>query len=195
MPGKGQRARAAIVEVASDLFYRQGYGATSYADIAVRTGFGKGNIHYYFNSKEELLKAVAEMRMEKYRKLLEQWSLECGPPYDCLERIVSLFEKNAGDLAKYGCPIGTLNDELGKNNPELQEEARQMMDIFLRWLEARFRALLPPDEARDHAEQLLAMAQGAALLAHAYRDPGLVKRQADAARHWLSKICENEPHA
>jgi AcrR family transcriptional regulator len=41
MPVKEQHSRTAIVEAARDLFYHQGYGATSYADIAKQTGLGK----------------------------------------------------------------------------------------------------------------------------------------------------------
>ena len=36
-------------------------------------------------AKEELLKAVVEHRVESIRGLLEEWSLDCGTPYDCLE--------------------------------------------------------------------------------------------------------------
>ena len=190
MPDKGQRAKTAIIEAARDLFYHQGYGATSYADIAQETGFGKGNIHYYFNSKEDILRAVTQARMQMFKNVLQEWSLECGTPYDCLERFVDLLANNAENLSKFGCPIGTLNDELGKTNAALQEEARQMFDLFLRWLEARFKALFPPKQAREHAEHLLIMAQGISVLAHAYNDPALVKRQSKIVRRWLKDICK-----
>ncbi|HHI71012.1 MAG TPA: TetR/AcrR family transcriptional regulator, partial [Rhodobacteraceae bacterium] len=55
---KGIHAREAITEAARRLFYQKGYGATSYADIAEVTGYGKGNIHYYFKSKNDILNAV-----------------------------------------------------------------------------------------------------------------------------------------
>ena len=190
MAAKQQHSRNAIVEAARDLFYHQGYDATSYADISERTGLGKGNIHYYFNAKEALLKAVAEHRVERIRGLLEEWSLDCGTPYDCLERFITMFERNAEDLANYGCPMGTLNDELGKNHRELQSSTREMFDLFLRWLEARFRAIEPKAAARAHAEHLMIMAQGISVVSHSYGDPGLVRRQANALREWLSAVCD-----
>jgi AcrR family transcriptional regulator len=180
------------VEAARDLFYHQGYDATSYADIAEQTGLGKGNIHYYFNAKEALLTAVAEHRLERIRRLLEEWTLDCGTPYDCLERFIAMFEENADDLSEYGCPMGTLNDELGKKHRELQDSTRAMFDLFLRWLEARFRAFEAKNKAKAHAEHLMIMAQGISVVAHSYQDPELVRRQAKALRHWLSTVCENK---
>ena len=191
MAGKQQHSRTAVVGAATNLFYHQGYGATSYADIAQATGLGKGNIHYYFNSKDDILKAVAEQRIEAIQRLLAEWSMDCGTPYDCLERFISMVEGNAEDLSQYGCPIGTLNDELGKNNRELQETTRQMFELFQRWLEARFRAFMPPKQAKENAEHLLVMAQGASVLAHTYGNPEIIRRQAKAMRAWLAHVCRN----
>ena len=87
-------------------------------------------------------------------------------------------------------PIGTLNSELGKNDRLHQQQARSMFDLFLRWLEARFRSFLPPEQARSRAEQLMVMAQGASLLAHAYEDPEVVRRQAALMRQWLAEVCD-----
>ncbi len=190
MAGK-QHSRTAVVGAAHDLFYHQGYGATSYADIAKATGLGKGNIHYYFNSKDDILKAVAEQRIEAIRRLLSEWSLDCGTPYDCLERFISMVEDNAEDLSRYGCPMGTLNDELGKNNRELQETTREMFDLFLRWLEARFRAFMPTKRARENAEHLLVMAQGASVVAHSCKDPEIIRRRTKAMREWLADVCKS----
>ena len=189
MTGKRQHTRTHIVEKARDLFYHQGYSATSYADIAKFTGVGKGNIHYHFNSKEDIVKAVAEQRAEAIRRLLEEWSMECGTPYDCIERFITMVEDNARDLSRYGCPMGTLNDELGKTDQNLQQSARTMFDLFLRWLEARFRAIVSPEVARLHAEHLIIMAQGASVLSHSYGDPEIVRRHVQTMRDWLAKIC------
>jgi len=190
MPIKGRNTRLVILDAAGELFYHQGFNATSYADIAEQTGVGKGNIHYHFNSKNILLEATVARRLENIRKLLEQWTLDCVMPYDCINRFIDMVENNADDLSRYGCPMGTLNDELGKNNRELQHAARQMFDLFLRWLEARFKALMPPESAKEHAEQLMAMMQGTGVMAHAYNDPEIVRRQVKAMRNWLANICE-----
>ena len=151
MTVKAHSTRDNIVDVARDLFYRQGFDATSYGDIALQAKVGKGNVHYYFKSKDELLTAVVARRMSQISQLLEEWSLSCGTPYDCLARFVAMIENNGGDLIRYGCPMGTLNGELGKDHQALQAVSREMFDLFLRWLEARFLAIMPRAQAREPA--------------------------------------------
>lgn len=87
--------------------------------------------------------------------------------------------------------MGRLNIELGKSDRNSQQNARLMFDLFLRWLEARFRAFLPPQQAREHAEHLMAMAQGASVVAHTYQDPDIIHRQAGMMRRWLAGVCES----
>lgn len=193
MPNKGQRARLAIVEAARKLFYHKGYGATSYADIADRSGYGKGNIQYYFKSKNDILIAVTGLRLKNIANMLQRWTSESENPFNALDRFIDLFENEAVDLSRYGCPMGTLIGELGKDDAELQAEARRMFDLFLRWLEARFGGFLPADQAKTYAEQLMVMAQGISTVAHAYGDPGLIKRQTRITRQWLADICDVKP--
>jgi len=186
MATKGQSTQDVITTAARNLFYHRGYASTSYADISKRSGHGKGNIQYHFNAKDDLLAAVVDQRIDEIRRTLEAWSLECGTYLDCLERFIDMTENNAADLAQYGCPIGTLNDELGKTDRQLQQGSRQMFDLFLAWLEARFRAVFPANEAREKAEFLMIMAQGASVLAHAYNSTELIHRHAINMRAWLA---------
>ena len=181
--------RRTIIDAASNHIYHQGYGATSYAKVAEDANLVKGNVQYHFKSKEALLKAVIDQQVQDIRRQLEEWSLDCGTAYDCIERFIAMVENNADNLSQYGCPIGTLNSELGKNNRDQQDHAKVMFDLYLRWIEARFRSFLPREQAKSKAEQLMAMAQGTSILTHAYRDAGIVHRQAEMMRHWLSEVC------
>jgi len=53
-----------IKTVAVDLFYRQGYFATSISDIAKGCGIQKASIYYHYPSKEELLFFIMESTMD-----------------------------------------------------------------------------------------------------------------------------------
>lgn len=55
--GRDDRRRA-ILEVASDLFMREGYAAASMSAIAARLGGSKGTLYNYFPSKESLFAAL-----------------------------------------------------------------------------------------------------------------------------------------
>ncbi|MCX7890819.1 MAG: TetR/AcrR family transcriptional regulator [Burkholderiales bacterium] len=47
-----------LMEAALDLFAERGYAATRLEDVAHRAGVSKGTLYLYFESKEELFKAV-----------------------------------------------------------------------------------------------------------------------------------------
>ena len=194
MPDKGKIARNKITDAARMLFYHKGYGATSYADIAAQTGYRKGNIHYYFNSKEEILQAVTAVRLVDYHTVLKCWERQCSSPFSCLDKFIEMFANSADNLAIFGCPMGTLNDELGKGDSELQQDTRRMFDLFLNWLEKQFSKLYPKGKAKMHAEHLMVLAQGISVLAHAYRDEALVIRQTKMVRAWLKEVCSPSPN-
>src|SRR5580658_4289104 len=51
------RRRDAIIEVAREVFFEEGYTAASMSTIAARLGGSKGTLYNYFKSKEELFEA------------------------------------------------------------------------------------------------------------------------------------------
>ncbi len=52
--------REAILKVASEVFFEEGYAAASMSTIAARVGGSKGTLYNYFKSKEELFNAHIE---------------------------------------------------------------------------------------------------------------------------------------
>lgn len=55
-----ERNQTAIIEAASQYFAQFGYAATKVADIAKQANIPKPNIYYYYNSKDNLYRAVLE---------------------------------------------------------------------------------------------------------------------------------------
>ena len=68
MTGKSTRQR--IVEAADELFYRQGYEHTSFADIADSVRISRGNFYHHFKSKDDILDAVIALRLATTRDML-----------------------------------------------------------------------------------------------------------------------------
>ena len=56
-----------MVQVAFDLFHRQGIHATSVAQILNASGTGKSQLYYYFQNKEGLIHAVLEGIYERLK--------------------------------------------------------------------------------------------------------------------------------
>ena len=187
MSNKKQSRREDIIAIANRLVYTKGFNQTSFADIADELGITKGNLHYHFNSKNELLQAIITFREDAIKANLAQWDAEFSTPKDKLKRFVKMLLNEEKDLIRYGCPIGSLNMELGKNQQLMQEKSRIMFDLFSNWLEKPLKQL-GKKNTKSLSRHLLAMAQGAALMAYVYADKKLLKEESDNIINWIESL-------
>lgn len=179
--------RERVVEAANRLFYEKGYNQTSFADVANELKISKGNITYHFRAKNELLYAVIDYRIHHIKANLSQWSKKYPDPSARLKRFVKMLLIEADTLVRYGCPMGSLNVELGKGQQELQEKSRQMFDLFKQWLNESFKQKGCSDNY-NKSNHLLSMAQGAVLMAHTYSDQTLLEKECEYMIDWIDSI-------
>ena len=182
---KGEKTRADIVEVAKELFYEHGYDGTSFSQIVEASGLHRGNIYHYFKTKDEILHAVIDLRLQEFRQVLDQWNMRYTDPRERLRAFVAMIADNKTELVNYGCPIGSLNTELGKDRRDLQKRARELFDLFRDWLAERFAELGHKKDAEPLALHLLGRAQGIAVIAHVYHDPKLLQREIRQVESWI----------
>ena len=71
-----QKTRALLVDVARQLFAKNGFEDTSMNDIAVAANRGRRTLYTYFNSKEEIYLAVIQTELER---LYERMGFELLP--------------------------------------------------------------------------------------------------------------------
>lgn len=187
MSEQGQSSRARIVEKANRLFYTKGYNQTSFADIADAVGITKGNLHYHFRSKDDLLETVIDHRIAMIAQQLAQWDAQYPEARDKLKRFVQMLLNEETDLVRYGCPLGSLNVELGKCQQSLQAKSRVMFDQFQHWLEKAFVQLGKPD-SQSLSQHLLSMAQGAALMTYVYGDISVLKNECKNINDWIDAL-------
>ncbi len=182
-------SRERIVEAANQLFYHLGYNQTSFGAIANAAGIPKGNFYYYFKSKDELLEAVVDHRTAEIRAMLEGWNQTYSEPIRRLKRFVQILRNSAEHVTHYGCPLGTLNSELGKDQPGLKSKSKEMFDLFHEWLQAQFLQLgYRKDKANELAKHLLARSQGISILAHVYNDSKFLRREVAMLDEWLDSL-------
>lgn len=181
---KGDTNRQRIIDAASELFYHKGYNLTSFSDIAAAAGLSRGNFYYYFKTKDEILSAVIAQRVRSIRGMLEAWDHQCGGPQERLRRFVGLLDQSQDDIVRYGCPIGSLNMELGKTQGFLQEQARALFDLLRHWLEAQFRELGQSARSQSLALHTLALMQGVSVVGNVYSDPSFLQQEVARIREW-----------
>ena len=188
MASKGEKTRAEIVDCARKLFYEHGYDATSFTRIVDASGLFRGNIYHYFKTKDDILQAVVERYLDDYRALLSQWERKHDDPRERLHAFVDMIVGRKTELMKFGCPIGTLNTELGKEHRVLQHEARELFELFRTWLADCFRDLGHVADADALALHLLGRAQGIAVISHVYQDKPLLEREIAQLKQWIEAV-------
>jgi len=180
-----QTTRAEIVAAADDLFYRQGYDHTSFADIAAVVEISRGNFYHHFKTKDEILDAVIAARIANTERMLERWERAAKEPGDCIRSFIQMHIVNRADIKRYGCPVGTLAAELAKLGHPSQPSANRLYALFRSWLAGKFAQLGRKADANDLALHLLARSQGVAALANAFHDEAFIRREVRRMEEWL----------
>jgi AcrR family transcriptional regulator len=188
MKSKGQEKRQHIVEVADDLFYHQGYNNTSFSEVAGVSGIPKGNFYYYFKSKDDLLHAVIDMRAGRIQKMLESFTREDPDPRVRLQRLTKMVSDELRNILRYGCPMGTINAELGKTRKDLQGHAKEMFDLFVDWSETQFQVLGKGEQSRMLSLHLMALLQGLAMVSNVYEDREFLEHEVGMVKEWLDQV-------
>ena len=135
-----------------------------------------------------MLRAVIAHRLEVITTMLKDWEKSIKEPLDRLERFTQIMYDSTPALLRSGCPMGSLNVELAKDQPELKDESKQLFDLFQGWLSRQFSDMGYPDESRELSLQLLARGQGIIVISQVYQDPGFLERGIKDINRWLENL-------
>ena len=179
--------RTRLLEAANKLVHQQGFNQTTLADIAKEADVLLGNVYYYYKTKEEIGQALIAQRADYYRDLTTTWEKSPDPK----KRILALIREVACQrelLARSGCPIGSLCQELHKDGGPLADKAASLLAAILSWADQQFRLLGKGQESADLALHLLSVLQGASLLTHTFNQPDLIVRATAQLEQWLDTL-------
>lgn len=179
--------RDKLVKAASSLIQRQGYARTTLAEIAAAGGVPLGSVYYYFKTKDEVLVAINDRRMESLRRFLVE-ATESAGPRERLEALIQIWVTDKEIDALYGCPIGSICYELAKHREALSAEAAKPLKFLLQWAEEQFRQLGSGKESAALALHLITVLQGASLVANAFNDPAIILHETDYLKAWLENL-------
>lgn len=130
---------AELLAAALDLFVERGYAATRLDDVARRAGVSKGTLYLYYESKEELFKAVIRgglvPAIQRGEKLVDEHQ---GTMAELLEKIILGWWQEVGNSQLGGIP--KLMFAEAKNFPDLarfyyEEVIRRGYQLVTRVLE------------------------------------------------------------
>lgn len=165
--------RDRIVAAARELFWLQGYEATSIAEIVEKAAVNPGSLYYFFKSKESLLLAVLDWYLANLGEVMDPVFSSVSDP---IERVFGILHSYRAGLTYTactgGCPIGNLSIEIGDHIPAAREKLAQN---FENWRLAVRGCLedagdrLPASVNRDQlATFILTVMEGAIMQARAH---------------------------
>jgi AcrR family transcriptional regulator len=180
--------RQQIVAAADDLFYRQGFECTSFADITSAVKISRGNLYHHFKVKDDILDAVIEARLGNTKDTLGEWEAEGATPAMRIEAYIKSLQHNWAAIKDHGCPVGTLCSELSKLDHAAKEDSVKLFSLFREWLKHQFQLLNPAEDPDDLAMHMLSWGQGLAAMANAFKDRSYVEREVQKMCDWLHAL-------
>lgn len=159
---------ATVVEASRDLFWDQGYAATSIDDLSTATGLGRGSFYKAFGDKHSMFVRSLELycteAVDGIRAQLRNTDLSA---YDRLvAHVRGAADSVAADTDRRGCLLAKSAAELSSTDPDVAKRVKRTLDAWLRELTAAIRAAqadgdIPSEtDAKSMASLLLAVLRG-----------------------------------
>lgn len=125
MTSKAEKTAAYIIETVAPIFNKNGYAATSIADLTKATGLTKGAIYGNFENKEQLAIAAFKFMVKSLMKEIVKHTEQSESPIEKL-LLISDFYRNYYKYANKmgGCPILNVGVDANNQNSLLLEKVR-----------------------------------------------------------------------
>jgi TetR/AcrR family transcriptional regulator, transcriptional repressor for nem operon len=190
------KTRDSLMEAAFGLVRRQGLAATSVDDICKAAGVSKGAFFHHFKSKDELAAAAGYHWSAVTEPVFEGAAYHA--PDDPLDRVLGYVDLRrdmmAGEIAEFTCFAGTMVQEAWATSPAVRAAAWDSMsrhaDALVPDIEAAKAAHGIGDEleARSLARHMVAVVQGAFILAKASGDPFVGAETVRHLRRYIEQL-------
>lgn len=174
-PGRPREFDPGVALTAAlELFWRQGYEATSLEELTLAMGISRSSFYGCFGSKHGVL--LAAIRRYSDEKLAALAAAADGEkhPREAVRIMIAAIADAAG--GPKGCFLVNCIAELAPHDPEVAEVSRRHLDRIERLIADRLVRRLDPAAAEDRARALLSLALGTTML----RKAGMAEPRIDA---------------
>jgi AcrR family transcriptional regulator len=127
---KHSRAKEKIVEAASDLFFEQGYQATTIDHVIDRSGVSRPTLYTHFKTKEELCVEYLKERRNIDLSLIKETMRKDRTAKGRFLTVARVTDKNLSSTAFRGCRYFNMISEVADCNNPISKEARLYVDGF-----------------------------------------------------------------
>jgi len=175
---------------ALDLFWSQGYGATSVQDLVDALALERGSLYGAFGDKRRFYLDAVRLYWDVYERQLVT-TLDTQPALPALREVLAnparLDELNSDVGAPHGCLLGNTTAELVPRDSEAGEVVARSYSRFTRIVADALRRAQTTGEVTDtatpeaQAQLLLFLVQGFSLVSRAGVDTTIALAAVDAA--------------
>ncbi|UTI63243.1 TetR/AcrR family transcriptional regulator [Paraconexibacter antarcticus] len=140
LTAKGQRTAARVLEAATTVLARDGFGGATLGRIAEEAGLDKRNVLYYYDTREALLVRVVQTVGERVAGHIEETVGEIDTPEALADALVEAMWSgitSAPELARsYFALIGG-----GAGTPEVEAALRGLKDAYERLISRQLQSI------------------------------------------------------
>jgi len=185
-----------LLDAARELILEKGFVGTTVDQICDRAGVTKGGFFHYFSSKDELGKQTLQKFCEANADFMAVSPvLTSREPLQRIFDYVDIIVAACQNPVTNGCLAGVLSQEVSHSHPELRKGCER---AFSRWAaglkaemdaaKARYRPRASNIDTQSLAEHLIAVFEGALILAKARNDVAPVRASLDHFKSYIRSV-------
>ena len=118
---KYDEKRRHILEAAKDCFQRDGFRGASIGDICAAARMSPGHLYHYFDSKEAIIEALFELRLEQEAAIVGELTLT--PNADLITALCGWLDRRVKDVRAHGSSLGLEMRAESARNPAIAKIA------------------------------------------------------------------------
>lgn len=191
MTAKGELTKRKILEIATSLVNRKGFGATTIQDVISATGLQKGCIYFHFPDKDALCLAILEKAREDFLQFLES-ALSGDSPGASMENFFrQAVEKHLAAGFIGGCIFGNTAIEFSDTDSRFAAVIERVFDEWLAMISRTVSAAQDAGEVRSDipatalALHIVATIEGGIMLSRLKKNEKPMKKCLDTVRTFL----------
>lgn len=185
--GRTSDARERLLHTATRLIHARSYADVSVDDLCADAGVNKGSFYYFFPAKRDLAIAAIEAQWLQVRAAVLDPAFAADlPPLRRFPRLFDLVAALHASRAEQtgcvlGCPFGNLALELSTRDEAIRERLHHVFAGYRAYFETALHeavaaGAVPPLDVVQTAQAVLALLEGALLLAKTANDAAIISR-------------------
>ena len=130
MTEKFSKAKTKIIDAASELFYKQGYQATTIDQIILQSGVSRPTLYSHFSTKEDLCLVYLKNRRKKDLDLLKEFIRKEKTNFGRFMSVIKFVREAMLATTFRGCGYFNMISEFPDGQHVIVKEARVYVDGF-----------------------------------------------------------------